>query len=55
VSCVYLYIDTCQPDVDKNKKHSNKLSGEVFSHIGWFDAVFHQIIILYIEIFGTER
>jgi hypothetical protein len=30
------------------KKHSNKLSGEVFPHTGWVVPVFHQIIILYI-------
>jgi len=55
VSCVYLFIVNCQLYLDKHKTHSNKLSGEVFSHIGWFVAVFHQIIIWYIGNFRHRK
>jgi hypothetical protein len=39
-----LYIVNCQPYIDKHKKHSNKLSREVFSHIGAEKKTIQQIV-----------
>jgi hypothetical protein len=43
-----ILLECCELCLLVYKNTLNKLSGEVFSHIGWFVAVFHQIIILYI-------